>query len=163
MHAGKIENNENRRAFMPLSKLESTIEINRPLEEVIAFVDDNSNDPIWQTSVLESEKVSGGDIAVGSQYHVKEKFLGRIIEQDWEVTARNADGSQWEAKSVSGPFPMETSMQFETSGQNTRVSRTVSIDVGRFFKLASPVVAHIAKREMDMDFANLKELLEMQA
>ncbi len=149
---------------MPLSKLEASIEISRPIAEVIAFVDDNSNDPMWQTSVLESEKKTDGPAAVGTIYHIKEKFLGRVIEQDWEVTARNEDGSTWSAKSLSGPFPMEATMAFETCGdQCTRVSRSLSIDVGRFFKAASPVVGHIAKREMDTDFANLKELLEAAA
>jgi len=145
---------------MPLSKLETSIEINRPLGEVIAFVDDNNNDPMWQTSVLESEKKSDGPAAVGTIYHIKEKFLGRVIEQDWEVTARSEDGSAWAAKSMAGPFPMEATMTFEACGEGTRVSRTLSIDVGRFFKVASPVVGHIAKREMATDFANLKELLE---
>jgi len=145
---------------MPLSKLEASIEINCPIAEVITFVDDNSNDPLWQTSVLESEKKTDGPAAVGTIYHVKEKFLGRVIEQDWEVTARNDDGSAWAAKSKAGPFPMETTMSFEAAGEGTRVIRTLSIDVGRFFKAASPVVGHIAKRELDMDFANLKELIE---
>ncbi len=145
---------------MPLSKLESVIEISRPMEEVVAFVDDNTNDPLWQSSVLSSEKVTEGEPGVGAVYHVKEKFLGRIIEQDWEVTERADDGSYWAARTVSGPFPMETTMRFEAIDGGTRVTRTLSIDVGRFFKLASPVVAHIAQRELDMDFANLKELLE---
>jgi len=147
---------------MPLSKLEASVDINRPLTDVIAFVDDNHNDPVWQTSVLESEKKTGGEPGVGTVYHAKEKFLGRIIEQNWEVTERNEDGSQWTAKSTSGPFPMETSMRFESSGDATRVTRTVSIDVGRFFKVASPVVAHVTQREMEMDFSNLKELLEAE-
>ncbi len=145
---------------MPLSKLEASIEINRPIAAVIAFVDDNNNDPMWQTSVLESEKKSDGPATVGTIYHVKEKFLGRVIEQDWEVVTRNEDGSSWAAKSKAGPFPMETTMIFEVCGEGTRVNRTLSIDVGRFFKAASPVVGHIAKREMETDFANLKELLE---
>jgi len=148
---------------MPLSKLETSIEINCPIQDVIAFVDDNTNDPMWQTSVLESEKKTGGPAAIGTIYHVKEKFLGRVIEQDWEVIARNEDGSAWAAKSKAGPFPMETTMSFEACGEGTRVNRTLSIDVGRFFKAASPVVGHIAKREMETDFANLKELLETGA
>ncbi|HKI61494.1 MAG TPA: SRPBCC family protein [Mariprofundaceae bacterium] len=147
---------------MPLKKLVSSIEINRPIAEVIAFVDDNKNDPMWQSSVLESEKITSGSPNAGTVYHVREKFLGRVIEQKWEVTERNEDGSAWSAKTISGAFPMETSMTFEVRGEATVVSRTLGIDVGRFFKVASPVVAHIAQREMDMDFANLKELLESQ-
>jgi len=148
---------------MPLTKLEASIEINRPLHEVIAFVDDNRNDPMWQSSVLESEKRTDGEPGVGTVYHIREKFLGRVIEQDWHVTERAPDGSRWSAKSTTGPFPMQASMTFISIGDTTRVSRTLSIDVGRFFKLASPVVAHIAQRELDMDFSNLKELLESGA
>lgn len=145
---------------MPLSNLEIHVEINRPIADVIAFVDDCSNDPMWQTSVLASEKRSSGDPKVGTIYHVKEKFLGRVIEQDWEVTERNEDGSFWAAKSTRGPFPMSTSMMFETRGDMTVIHRKLSVDVGRFFKVASPVVGHIAQRELETDFANLKELLE---
>jgi carbon monoxide dehydrogenase subunit G len=146
---------------MPLKKLESTIEINRPVADVVAFVDDNNNDPMWQSSVLESTKMTPGNPAVGTIYHVKEKFLGRVIEQKWEVTKRNEVGA-WSAKTISGAFPMEASMTFDAKGDGTVVRRTLTIDVGRFFKIASPVVAHIAQRELDMDFANLKELLETQ-
>jgi len=146
---------------MPLRKLETSIEINHPIADVIEFVDDCNNDPMWQTSILESRKKSEGEPSVGTVYHVKEKFLGRVIEQDWTVTERSEDGSYWSAKSLTGPFPMETSMKFEAvGGDSTLVHRTLSIDVGRFFKVASPVVGHIAKRELEMDFANLKEILE---
>lgn len=147
---------------MSLNKLECSIEIKRPIKEVIAFVDDNTNDPMWQSSVLESEKITSGVARTGTVYHVREKFLGRVIEQKWEVTSRNEDGSAWSAKTISGAFPMETSMSFEAKGDSTIVKRNLAVDVGRFFKVASPVVAHIAQRELDMDFANLKELLESE-
>lgn len=147
---------------MPLSQLEAIIEINRPIADVIAFVDDCSNDPMWQTSVLSSEKKSPGEPTEGTVYHLKEKFLGRVIEQDWVVTERSEDGHYWAAKSTTGPFPMAASMQFEAKGDATVVRRTLSVEVGRFFKVTSPVVEHIAKRELEMDFANLKELLEAE-
>jgi len=148
---------------MPLSNLEVSITINRPIADVIAFVDDCNNDPMWQTSVLESEKKTPGEPNVGTIYHMKEKFLGRVIEQDWVVTEHSEDGHYWAAKSTKGPFPMATSMKFEAKGDTTVIHRTLSVDVGRFFKVASPVVGHIAKRELEMDFANLKELLEAEA
>ncbi|MBN4073325.1 SRPBCC family protein [Mariprofundus ferrooxydans] len=148
---------------MPLSKLEASIKINRPIADVIAFVDDNTNDPMWQSSVLESEKKSDGEPVVGTVYYVREKFLGRVIEQEWVITERNADGSYWAAKSTTGAFPMEATMAFEGDGESTVINRTLSIDVGRFFKVASPVVGHIANREMKNDFENLKELLEAEA
>jgi len=147
---------------MPLSHIEVTIEINRPINEVIDFVDDCNNDPLWQISVLESRQVSEGPIGVGTVFHAKEKFLGRVIEQDWTVKERKEDGSYW-AATAAGAIPMETSMKFESAGSATRITRVLNVDPGRFFKFASPVVAHIAQRELETDFANLKELLEAES
>ncbi len=145
---------------MPLSHLTAEVVINRPLDEVVAFVDDESNDPLWQSSVLESSKTSEGPAGVGTTYHIKEKFLGRVIEQDWVVTERSEDGSSWKAHSTTGPFPMTTSMVMESVDGGTRVRRTLDIDVGKFFKIASPVVAAIAKKEITTDLEVLKALLE---
>jgi Polyketide cyclase / dehydrase and lipid transport. len=145
---------------MPKSHIESSIVIHRPLEEVVAFVDDCENDPLWQTSVLESEKVSEGPVDVGTIYRTKEKFLGRVIYQTWEVVERNKDGTYWRARATLGPFQMETSMKFEAVDGGTRIERTLDLDVGHYFKVASPVVARVVKRELDMDFATLKDILE---
>ncbi len=148
---------------MSWSTLTSSIVIRRPLAEVVAFVDDCNNDPLWQSAVWETVKLTEGDPAPGTIYHVKEKFLGRIIEQQWEVVSRNADGSQWTAKTVSGPFPMETTMKFEPVDGGTRVTRILNIDASRFFKLAEPIVLRLAQRELDADFATLKEILEAES
>ncbi|MDX8414377.1 MAG: SRPBCC family protein [Mariprofundales bacterium] len=146
---------------MPLSHLTAEVTINRPLDEVVTFVDDESNDPLWQSSVLESTKIGDAPAAVGTTYHIKEKFLGRIIEQDWVVTDRNADGSHWSAHSTTGPFPMTTTMTMESSSEGvTKVTHILDIDVGKFFKIASPVVAAIAKKEINTDLEVLKALLE---
>jgi len=145
---------------MWVAQLEATIDIRRPLAEVVAFVDNCRNDPMWQTSVLESEKLTDGPPAVGTRYHVQEKFLGRVIEQTWQVTERNEDGSFWAAKTLSGSFPMKTTMKMEACEGGARVTRKLEIEIGHFFKIASPVVVHIAQRELDRHFANLKELLE---
>ncbi|MDQ6964740.1 MAG: SRPBCC family protein [Mariprofundales bacterium] len=146
---------------MPLSHLTAEVTINRPLNDVVTFVDDESNDPLWQSSVLESTKSDDAPATVGTTYHVKEKFLGRIIEQDWVVTERSADGSHWSAHSTTGPFPMTTTMTMESiSAEQTRVIHTLDIDVGKFFKIASPVVAVIAKKEITTDLEILKALLE---
>jgi len=145
---------------MPKSHIETTITVNRPLEEVIAFVDDCDNDPLWQTSVLKSEKVSDGAIGEGTVYQTKEKVLGRVIYQKWEVLERNEDGSFWRARATTGPFQMETSMKFEASEGGTKIDRTLDVDVGHFFKMASPIVARIVQREVETDFAILKDILE---
>ncbi|MFQ5582625.1 MAG: SRPBCC family protein, partial [Mariprofundaceae bacterium] len=134
---------------MPKSHIETSVQIDLPIQEVVAFVDDCNNDSLWQTSVLESEKTSSGSIGVGTTYHTREKFLGRVIEQTWEVLERNKDGTFWRARATSGPLKMETSMKFEKADGGTRITRKLDVDVGHFFKMASPIVARVAQRELE--------------
>jgi len=145
---------------MPEHTLEASIEIARPLADVIAFVDNCDNDPLWQSSVWETVQLTEGPPAKGTRYHVKQKFLGRIIDQYWEVTERAADGSFWRAKTVAGPFSMDVTMRFEATDGGTRVTRTMRLDVGRFFKLPASLITRIAEREVQVDFETLKLLLE---
>ncbi|RMH59360.1 MAG: hypothetical protein D6678_07825 [Zetaproteobacteria bacterium] len=140
--------------------IEASIEIDRPLHEVVAFVDNCDNDPLWQSSVWETVQLDEGKPAKGTRYHVKQKFLGRIIDQYWEVVERSADGTFWRAKTVAGPFAMDVTMRFEPTQGGTRVTRTMHLDVGRFFKLPASLIATIAEREVRADFETLKLLLE---
>ncbi len=48
----------------------------------------------------------------------------------------------------------------ETCENGCKLSRTLDVDVGQFFKIASPVVASIAKKELTTDLEILKALLE---
>jgi len=149
---------------MSKSKIEVSVDIKRPFSEVHDFLDDSDNDPLWQTSVMESKRSSDGPIGVGTIYHVKAKFLGRLWEQDWEVVEHDKDEHHWKAKTTSGPLKMVAELRYKETdgGTHTRVIRSLEVDVGHFFKLATPVVERSIKRELDTDFEILKDILEHQ-
>jgi len=148
---------------MSKSKVEVSIDIKRPFAEVHDFLDDSDNDPLWQSSVMESKRTTGGPIAVGTIYHVKAKFLGRLWEQDWEVIEHTGNEHYWKAKTTSGSLKMEAEMRYtDLSEGQTRVTRSLKVDIGHFFKLAEPVVERTIRREFETDFAILKDILENQ-
>jgi len=148
---------------MPKSKIEVSVDIKRPFTDVHDFLDDSDNDPLWQTSVMESRRNNtDGPIAVGTIYHVKAKFLGRLWEQDWEVVEHDKDEHHWKAKTTSGPLQMTAELRYKEMDGITRVIRSLEVDVGHFFKLATPVVERSIKRELDTDFEILKDILENQ-
>ncbi|PIO89293.1 MAG: hypothetical protein COS82_04925 [Zetaproteobacteria bacterium CG06_land_8_20_14_3_00_59_53] len=119
--------------------IEVSVDICRNFEDVHDFLDDSDNDPLWQSSVVESRRSSAGPVHVGTIYHVKSKFLGRLWEQDWEVIEQSANDHYWKSRTTSGPLTMEAEMRYtEISGDVTRVSRSLKVDVGHFFKLAAP-------------------------
>ena len=47
---------------------EDSIVIDRPVDEVLRFVADTSNDPKWHTTVVEVRKTSAGPIGLGSTF-----------------------------------------------------------------------------------------------
>lgn len=145
---------------MSKHKIEASIDIQRPFDEVHDFLDDSDNDPLWQSTVIESRRSTGGPIAVGTVYHVKAKFLGRLWEQDWEVIEHDANEHYWKSRTVTGPLKMETEMRYIEIDGGTRVTRSLKVDVGHFFKLAGPVVERTIRREFENDFAILKDILE---
>jgi len=146
---------------MSKHRIEVSVDIRRPFEDVHDFLDDSDNDPLWQSSVVESRRNTGGPIQVGTIYHVKAKFLGRLWEQDWEVIEHTANEHYWKSRTTSGPLKMEAEMRYtEIDDDSTRVTRSLAVDVGHFFKLAGPVVERTIRREFENDFAVLKDILE---
>lgn len=63
-------------------EFENTIQIDRPIEVVFAFLADFENVPKWNYFVQEVRKTSAGPVGVGATYHQVRK----TDEQDFRVT-----------------------------------------------------------------------------
>ncbi len=68
-------------------RIEESLEINRPLEEVFSYVADPENLPEWSNLVLEVRKETEGPLQEGARFTTVAKFLGRRFETPFEVTA----------------------------------------------------------------------------
>ena len=145
-----------------MAKLETSIVINRPVEEVFAFLSDYENLPKWSSVSDEVKKTSAGPIDVGTTYRTVVKFLGRRLEGESEVTEYEPNRS-CAHKAKSGPFPVENQTTFERVEGGTRVSFITEAEPGGFFKLAEPLLVSMLKRQFEGDFTNLKELMEAHA
>ncbi len=142
-------------------KVDATIDINRPVEEVFAYVTDTRNQPEWSSSVLEASLEGSGPIGVGSRMKSVAKFLGRKIDVTAEVTEYDPN-RKFSARSLSGPFKGESEFRFETTDQGTRLRLLAEGETGGLFKLADPVLSAIAQRTIQTDLHTLKDLLEAQ-
>jgi uncharacterized protein YndB with AHSA1/START domain len=67
-------------------KVEGTVVINRPIEEVFKFLTTPGSSAQWQGMVLESKQTSEGPVGVGTTGQSASQFLGRRMESTWEVT-----------------------------------------------------------------------------
>ena len=142
-------------------KVEGTIVINRPIEEVFAFLTNPDNAPLWQGSVLESKQTSEGPVGVGTSGQVVSQFLGRRMESTWQVTEYELN-KKASLKTTSGPIAYENFATLEAVDEGTNVTLVAEYEVGGFFKLAESILARMAQRQADTDYANLKDLVEAQ-
>ncbi len=142
-------------------KVEVSVVINRSVEEIFEFLANPENDPKWQSGVLEAEQTSKGPSGVGATNREVRKFMGRRIDQTFEVTEYEQN-RMIKQKTTSGPMTLDTIYAFESVEGGTRVTIGGEGDSGGFFKLADPLINRMAKRQMEADLDNLKDLLEAQ-
>ena len=142
-------------------KTETSVVINRPVEDVFAVLSDFENNPTWSSAFLEAKKISEGPIGVGTTWQGVGKFLGRRIEIEIKNTEYEPN-RQFTQESKS-PFPANQQITFESVDGATRVNVTLEAEPGGFFKLAEPVFKSMAKRGIETDLANLKDLMEAHA
>ena len=145
-----------------MATIEIKLVINRPAEEVFAFVSNSENLPRWRTTALEVKKTSAGPLGVGGAFRGRFTFLGRQFDGNLVVTEHEPNRI-YASKMAEGPFPLETGYTLEPVENGTHVSFVVEGAPGGFFKFAEPLVVSMAKRAYEADLKNLKEMLEAQA
>jgi uncharacterized protein YndB with AHSA1/START domain len=141
-----------------MTKLSESVVIERPVEEVFAFLDEPANNPLWQPGTVESRQLTEGPTQVGTRIEQVTHFLGKRLEMIFEITehVRNKSATaKW-----SGPFAGYSTYTFEPTNGGTNLAITGEIEGHGFFKLAEPVFAVITKRELRTSLENLKDLLE---
>ncbi|MBA3365211.1 MAG: hypothetical protein H0U03_05415 [Actinobacteria bacterium] len=87
------------------------------------------------------------------------KFLGRRLESGLEVTDYEPP-ERFGLRVVEGPVPFEVRHALLASNGGTTIEVSIEGDPGGFFKVAAPLVAMQAKRQLENDFGAMKTLLE---
>jgi uncharacterized membrane protein len=142
-----------------MATISASIKINRPAEEIFAFVTDVNNAVKWQSGIISAKETSDGPTGVGTTYRYAVKVMGRDLETRGEITAYNPPiKHSW--KATSGPFPMSGGNTFEAGPDGVSVTSFINAEPGGFFKLAEPLLIKQQKRQMEQDLSRLKELLE---
>ena len=142
-----------------MTKIERSIVIDRPVEEVWEFVHDTANNVLWQTTLAASEKLTEGPMDAGTRVREVRHFLGLRIESTWEMTEYEPNRTS-AIRGVSGPIPLSGRYRVEAFEGGTRFTVTGELDAHGFFKLAEPVFARITSRELEANLGHLKDLLE---
>jgi len=145
-----------------MTKIERSIVIDRPVDDVWDFVHDVANDRLWQTTLVESEQLTDGPLGVGTRVCEVRQFLGVRVELAWEVTELEPK-TRSAIKGISGPVPLSGSYRLEPLDAGTRFTVSGELDAHGVFKLAEPVFARMTSRELEANLGHLKDLLEAES
>jgi uncharacterized protein YndB with AHSA1/START domain len=134
-------------------RLEHTLVVARPPEEVFAFLADPDNLPRWQTGVVEVRRE-------GDRRHVEVRsFLGRRLEQTLVVTEYDPP-RRLDLAVVEGPLPLRISHTLEAEDGGTRILFVGEGEPRGLPRLLAGVAAKAVELQSQHDFAKLKRILE---
>jgi polyketide cyclase/dehydrase/lipid transport protein len=138
---------------------ESSVLINRPVQDVFAFVSDATNDPQWHTDVVEASRVSGdGSVGVGTTVRWVLSFMGRK-EALMEVTRYEPDRLV-ELRARSGPMTPTLTYRFEVVDGATRFTRVVEPHPEGVYRLLTPLLGGMIAQRNRGYLDNLRRVLE---
>lgn len=134
---------------------EHTVDIERPADEVFAWLADFENNPKWQSGMVACRWTSAEPMVEGATYVQEARFLGRRIDTHFVVTAVEP-GRCISIESTQSTFPIQVTRRVEPTADGCRVTAHVRGQPTGLLKLFSGMVP----RSVTRDYARLKALLE---
>jgi uncharacterized membrane protein len=145
-------------------KVEQSVFINLPPEEIFAYVSNLENLADWSGVVISARKISSEDTLGGTTVRCTIRILGRWLDITYEIV-ECVPNCYLTFKSITGVAPSLTSYRFEPvegSGTNVSVEEIIHF-TGGFLGFAETVITSIIRRQLEHDLLILKDLLETTA
>jgi uncharacterized protein YndB with AHSA1/START domain len=134
--------------------------VERPVDEVFAFVADMENEPRWHTDIVEAQRLTEGRVGEGTNYRVQFRPQpmsppeGTIEIVEFEPNRRIV------SRSDMGNMKPELTHVFEEANGGTRVTRRIQIETSGLMTLMNPLMKVMVRRRNAEFLENLKRLLE---
>jgi uncharacterized protein YndB with AHSA1/START domain len=141
-----------------VATFENTVLIARPIEDVFAFLSDLENVPKWNYAIVETRKVSKGPVGVGTTYRQVRSVPSRS-EERLEITTYDPP-RRLEIRGQLGPFRSRLLYALDATGEGTRVTNTVELELRGPGRLVGRVAVPRVRDAVAANLRKLKELLE---
>ena len=144
---------------MKVDVLTETV-IQRPRHDVASYAMDPGHAPAWYENIRSVQWQTVPPLEVGSRLVFVARFLGRDLVYTYEIAELVAD-ERLVMRTSAGPFPMETTYEFESLGPHaTRVRLRNRGTPAGFAVLFAPFMALAIRRANRKDLLHLKGILE---
>lgn len=137
---------------------EVTIHINRPVEQVFAFLLDTNKLSTWQSNLIKLEPLTEGPLRIGSRFREVRRIGTRETEIQGEITALEPN-MRLETRTVTKP-QATVSYLFDPEQGGTRLNYKIILATSGLMRLLDPIIAGSIKKDSQADFETLKRILE---
>jgi len=145
-----------------MKRIEESVEIKRPVDQVFAYVADAKTWPRWDSSMLEAEQTSPGQMGIGTTLRGAVRAMGRRMAWTAKVTEYEPN-KKWGGTISSGSMLVEGHLIFDPIEGGTKFTRVFDVQLCGVLKLFAPVVVSSMRKETKKSLSNLKSILESQA
>jgi carbon monoxide dehydrogenase subunit G len=142
-----------------MATITQSVTVDRPVEEVWAFIGRFENTTRWSRGVLEARRTSDGPLGVGSTLQTVVKAFGRRRTADYLVTEYEPNHA-FAFEVTSGPMTSRARYSVEPVGAATRLTASGEAEATGLSRLLTPVIIPILKRHSQDDLVNVKRILE---
>ena len=142
-------------------KIMAHVQINRPVEEVFAYVSNYLNDPAWIGPMVEVQQIPSSPASLGTNVSGVAHFLGRRLEMNGEVTSYELNRKICLSSTI--PFPQRDCRICEAVDGDTLFSIVIEAAPGGIFRFFAPILAILGQRQTLRDIQELKKVLESRA
>lgn len=138
---------------------ENTVTIQKPAEEIFAFLADFENIPMWNYAIEETSKTSAGPVGVGTRYRQTRSVPSRSTE-DFEVTVFEP-ASRLAIQGQIGPFQATISYVLEAKTGATTLVNSVELHPSQVMsKLLAPLAIPRIEAAVAHNLGQLRMILE---
>ena len=143
---------------MPMN-FETSVLIERPIEQVFDYISDPSTFPRWNSAVQSVRETSAGAAGVGATYLMERELPGGRAENALEVVEVNRP-TLFVIRTTSGPTPFKYRYVLADEEGATILELAAEVELGGVAGALGPLASRAVKRGVDSNFADLKRILE---
>jgi uncharacterized protein YndB with AHSA1/START domain len=140
-------------------KVDHSLIIACPIAAVFAFVADQTNDPRWQSGVLDVRRTTAAPPGIGTKHRCVRKFMGRRWEANTEYVEYEPN-QRVSRKSTSGFMAFAAGYVTEAAEGGTQLTAWIELQPQDVAGLSEPFIAESLSRDVEASLIELKELLE---
>ncbi len=139
-------------------EFETSVRIEKAVDEVFDYVSDPRNFPRWNSAV-KAVSVTSGQGDPGSTYLMERELPGGRAENELEILDHDRP-TEFAVRTTSGPTPFVYCYRFDPDGPTTVVHLAAEVELSGIARALGPLGTRLVKRGVDANLATLRQILE---